>query len=162
MAKVLVEKTVEVDGHEVVFRVVTNKAGVNALYAKWLDEAAENASLADLGRLSVAKWVTMVMGYNAGATCIADGGGTTCAFCQRFYDREKGVLWCVGCPIAAYSGEPECWGTPYHDYWREMASPGSTPETLTAEAQEELLFVKTVVAWVKESGYKEPNDEIPF
>lgn len=159
MAEVLVEKTV--GAYEVTFWVITNKAGVNGLCAEGLEQAVGGASLVDLGLLSVAKWETIVEGYDAGAARIFDGAWRTCAFCRRFSDEEE-YPSCLGCPIGAYTEQPQCWGTPYWDYRRELAEPDATPEALKAAAQEELEFVKEVVAWVIESNYKEPSDEIPF
>lgn len=160
MTKVLVEQAVQVGYEGAVFQVVVDGEGRGCLRARaWTD----GLSLADLGRISVAKWQTMVMGYDAGATRIKNGGGSTCAFCERFYEKMKGPLWCVGCPIHAYTKEPDCWGTPYYDYVREMDNPESTPETLKAAAQEELEFVEAVVEWMTESDYQlEEDDDIPF
>lgn len=158
----LVEKVVHVGNHdEVVFQIITNKAGATALYAGGLEQG--DMPLADLGRLSIAKWETMVVGYEAGAIRINDMGSSTCAFCQRFggYNKKERT-WCRGCPIAAYTGEPECYSTPYWDYTREFDEPCSTPEALKAAAQEELEFVEAVVEWMVESGYKVKPNEIPF
>jgi len=158
VTKVLMERAFRASGHDVVFRVIEGKDRTDALTPfglAWVNDM----SLADLGRLSVAKWETIVMGYDAGATRIEDNSGLTCAFCRRFYDEDKA---CGGCPIEAYTKEPSCWSTPYWDYRGELANPDSAPESQRGAAQEELEFVKAVVRWITESNYQEPDYEIPF
>ena len=59
---------------------------------------------------SVQKWNRIIAGKSS------DGGIVDCPPCRIFY-----LLVCYGCPIAAYTGQKFCKGSPYPEwYWHHI------------------------------------------
>ena len=59
---------------------------------------------------SVRKWERIIAGKSS------DGGVLDCPPCRIFY-----LLFCIGCPIAEYTGKKFCKGSPYPDwYWHQL------------------------------------------
>lgn len=59
---------------------------------------------------SVRKWNRIIAGESS------DGGVLDCPPCRIFY-----MLFCIGCPIAEYTGKKFCKGSPYPDwYWHQL------------------------------------------
>lgn len=59
----------------------------------------------ELLRKSIIKWHRVAMGKQA------DEGTGDCALCQQYYDYG-----CHGCPVAEYTGQADCEGSP-HEKW---------------------------------------------
>jgi len=58
---------------------------------------------------SVAKWQRIIDGKGS------DGGVLDCPPCRIFY-----LLICIGCPIAEYTGQKFCKGSPYGAWYRHQ------------------------------------------
>lgn len=65
-----------------------------------------------------------------------DGGVKTCAFCTRYWEREKG---CDGCPISTFTGEPYCKDTPYM-WWVQTGSLGAARAMLAFIKELERMY----------------------
>jgi len=60
-------------------------------------------------KASVAKWNRIIAGKGS------DGGVLDCPPCRIFY-----VLICIGCPIAGYTGQKFCKGSPYPAWYHHQ------------------------------------------
>lgn len=97
---------------------------------------------------SISKWESVAAGTTE------DAGASNCALCAEFFERPQRD-YCEGCPVAAKTGHPECWATPYMwwlDHQREAhqhlfgpyrAQPGCAECARIAGA--ELDFLKSLL-----------------
>lgn len=65
-------------------------------------------------RASIRKWefITALL-EKAPRRQIADRGTDTCALCQLYYNHDRFVDHCDGCPVMEKTGQRYCDGTPY-------------------------------------------------
>jgi len=100
--------------------------------------------------LSVEKWEFIVAALSAEGSSgdLLDNGWYTCGLCMHYgtlyYD---GRVDCgTGCPVAVYTGDNYCDGTPYHDY-DDAVHTYDNKGALLAAATREVAFLKEVQAW---------------
>lgn len=137
----MTKKTVWQGGKKVTFWTVLDENGVGNLCVEW--GSLYGLSDKELCYLAIAKWGTIVQAYEEGATRVRDGGPDTCAFCHQYMDKA-----CVGCPIAAYSGNVLCGNTPYDKYRPRT----SRPYTLEFRAKEEVAFLNEVLDHIRKEN----------
>lgn len=96
---------------------------------------------------SIAKWRAIAAGTHK------NGGAADCPLCQLFnpYQQhqrhmpssESVAAGCVGCPVAARTGQSFCRGSPYEEYENSEDLPISD-ETMRGIAERELAFLESL------------------
>lgn len=94
----------------------------------------------DLIQQSIEHWERMML---AGETfqesaCVGD-----CALCREYYTLYTETECCAGCPIAEFTGEPHCRGTPY------IVIARTKPSEFKQFAKLEVDFLKNVKIWAE-------------
>ena len=111
--------------------------------------------------LSVEKWEFIVAALSAEGSGgdLLDNGGRTCGLCMHYgtsyYD---GRVDCAGCPVAVYTNDEFCKGTPYHDYSDAIDTDDNEGALLDA-ATREVAFLKKVQAWWLSRDKEAATDE---
>lgn len=91
-------------------------------------------------RGSIQKWEAIVAGTGA------DHGMDNCPLCQEFAVTDHAFRACHGCPVKARTGQSNCKGTPYIDWFDETNPDGRvTDERTKALAQAELDFLRSLL-----------------
>lgn len=107
---------------------------------------------------SIAKWENIVNGIGV------DRGASNCALCEAFSenygppgdgDDDYGDEGCIGCPVSAKTGRPDCMRTPYIKWVEYISDSGRSvhcnegasvfDETSRGMAQAELDFLKSLL-----------------
>lgn len=103
---------------------------------------------------SVRKWERIIEGKSS------DGGVLDCPPCRIFY-----LLVCIGCPIAEYTGQKFCKGSPYVDwYWHQIEVHGHLRKKVYCDecvklAEKMRDFMAEIVEYLKEKKAREEQQK---
>ncbi len=64
-----------------------------------------------------------------------------CPLCGEYFYQK---VFCYGCPVSEFSGEPGCYGTPWQDAYDAKQSHGPTSPQFIDASKAEVEFLKKV------------------
>jgi len=97
-----------------------------------------DAKTRDALEKSITAWEEKVRLAKKGEAAFAKMGATECALCKLYYYND-----CIGCPVAAETGQPSCDGSPYMEAYRAYrnAYEYGRPDGAAEAFQKELDFL---------------------